>query len=336
MSQPHAFALKTLSLGILVLLSVAAIAQAPASAPPPVTVPPAAAPAAGIPAPPVAPRPFNVVIKDAKEIPGLFTLFEKDDKVWIEIKPEQFNQPFLFSANLSHGIGEQWLYGGMMGYNGFLGSNAIGTFRKAGNQVQLLAKNVTYSAKVGSREARAVEQGFSDSLMASAAVVSLPHPERKSVLIEANALLLTDIPSGNAFLERAFRQPYAFDARNSNIVKARSVAEETNINVRAHYALARVSLPPVVPGPTPFTPPPRTLQDIRSLFLGWQYNFARLPEQPMTPRRADARVGYFMSNQWDFTGDSARTPQVQYVTRWRLEKKEPTAALSEPKKPIIF
>lgn len=330
MSQSHSFVLKTLSVSILVSLSVAANAQAPAA-------PPAGAlPAAAAAATPAATKPFKDVIKDAKEIPGLFTLFEKDDKVWIEIKPEQFNQPFLFSANLSHGIGEQLLYGGMMGYNGFLGSNAIGTFRKAGNQVQLLAKNVTYSAKVGSREARAVEQGFSDSLMASAAVVSLPHPERKSVLIEANALLLTDIPSGNAFLERAFRQPYAFDARNSNIVKARSVPEETNINVRAHYALARVSLPPVVPGPTPFTPPPRTLQDIRSLFLGWQYNFARLPEQPMTPRRADARVGYFMASQWDFTGDSARTPQIQYVTRWRLEKQDPAAALSEPKKPIVF
>lgn len=332
MSQQHSFVLKTLSASILVSLSVATKAQVPAA--PPASVPPTVG--APVAATPPATKPFKDVIKDAKEIPGLFTLFEKDDKVWIEIKPEQFNQPFLFSASLSHGIGEQLLYGGMMGYNGLLGSHAIGTFRKAGNQVQLLSKNVTYSAKAGSREARAVEQGFSDSLMASAAVVSLPHPERKSVLIEANALLLTDIPSGNAFLERAFRQPYAFDARNSNIVKARSVAEETNINVRAHYALARVSLPPVVLGPAPFTPPPRTLQDIRSLFLGWQYNFALLPEQPMMPRRADARVGYFMANQWDFTGDSARTPQVQYVTRWRLEKQDPAAALSEPKKPIVF
>ena len=336
MSQPHSLALNALYACVLTTLTFAAVAQTPAAAPTAGAVPAAAPPAGGPPTAPGTPKPFKDVIKDAKEIPGLYALFEKDDKVWIEIKPEQFDQPFLFSASLSHGIGEQSLYGGLMGYNGYLGSNAIAVFRKVGSQVQLLAKNVTYSAKAGSREARAVERGFSDSLLGSAALASLPHPERKSVLIEANGLLLTDLPAGNTFLERSFRQPYSFDPRNSSIVKARGVPEETNINVRAHYALARVVLPPAIPGPTPFTPPPRTLQDIRSLFLGWQYNFARLPEQPMVPRRADPRVGYFTTEQWDFTGDSARTPQIQYVTRWRLEKLDPAAALSEPKKPIVF
>lgn len=316
--MPHPFknastqslARNTLSVAISIAMSANAFAQAPApvavAAPPPAA---AAAPATP-PAAAGAPKPFKEVIKDAKEIPGLFNLYEKDDKVWIEIKPEQLNWPFLFTANLSHGIGEQFLYGGLMGYNGLIGSHSVGTFRKAGNQMQLISKNLTYSAKPGSREARAVEQGFSDSLVASAAVASLPHPERKSVLVEVNALLLTDIPSGNTALERVFRQPYTFDARNSNIVKARSVAEETNVNVRAHYALARVVLPPVVPGPTA-TPLPRTLQDVRSLFLGWQYNFSRLPETPMAPRKADPRVGYFSTSHWDFTGDSARIPVTQ-------------------------
>jgi hypothetical protein len=81
---------------------------------------------------------------------------------------------------------------------------------------------------------------------------------------------------------------------------------------------------------------PRTLQDVRSLFLGWQYNFSRLPETPMAPRKADPRVGYFSTSHWDFTGDSARIPVTQYVTRWRLEKQDPAAAISEPKKPIVF
>ena len=335
-ASSRTFALKTLSIAISIAISANAFAQAPAAPVAAAATPPAAAAPASPPAAAGAPKPFKEVIKDAKEIPGLFNLYEKDDKVWIEIKPEQLNWPFLFTANLSHGIGEQFLYGGLMGYNGFIGSHSIGTFRKAGNQMQLISKNLQYSAKTGSREVRAVEQGFSDSLVASAAVASLPHPERKSVLVEVNALLLTDIGSGNTLLERAFRQPYAFDARNSNIVKARSVAEETNVNVSAHYALARLVLPPVVPGPVPVTPLPRTLQDVRSLFLGWQYNFSRLPETPMAPRKADPRVGYFTTPHWDFTGDSARIPVTQYVTRWRLDKQDPAAALSEPKTPIVF
>ena len=61
-----------------------------------------------------------------------------------------------------------------------------------------------------------------DGLLASTAVVSLPHPERKSVLVEANGLFLTDIPGTSSQLEATFRAPYAFDARNSSIVKVRS------------------------------------------------------------------------------------------------------------------
>ena len=66
-----------------------------------------------------------------------------------------------------------------------LALGGIGIPMKIGNTVQLLAKNVKYTAKAGTPEARAVAQAFSDSLLASTPVVSQPHPERKSVLIEA-------------------------------------------------------------------------------------------------------------------------------------------------------
>ena len=47
------------------------------------------------------PRPFADVIKDAKEIPGFFRVWQKDEKVWIEIAPEQFDVPFHFQMNRS-------------------------------------------------------------------------------------------------------------------------------------------------------------------------------------------------------------------------------------------
>ena len=308
-------------------------APAPTAAAVPVFVP-LAAPATRPDA--TAPKPFKEVIKDAKVIPGLFTLYQKDEKVWIEIKPEQWDQNFFFAANLSHGIGEQFIYGGLMGFRGGLGGSYVAYFRKAGNQVQLIARNTSFTAKLGSREARAVAQSFSDSLLASVAIASMPHPEYKSVLIEANTMLLADIPSGNAALERAFRQPYSFDARNSSITKVSSEPDQTSFRVSAHYAIARVVLPPAVPGPNPFTPPPTTLQDIRSLFLGYQYSFAKLPDEPMQARTADPRVGYFTTTRWDFTTDLNLLPRVHYVNRWRLEKKDPNVPLSEPKAPIVF
>jgi hypothetical protein len=94
--------------------------------------------------------------------------------------------------------------------------------------------------------------------------------------------------------------------------------------------------PPATPGATPFTQPPATIPDIRSLFLGWYYNFAKLPDEPMRPRVADDRIGYFGTWRFDYTTDNALTPRLNYINRWRLEKKDPTAALSEPKQPIVF
>jgi hypothetical protein len=87
---------------------------------------------------------------------------------------------------------------------------------------------------------------------------------------------------------------------------------------------------------TPQVAPPATLEDIRSLFLGFTYSFAKLPEEPMHARVADDRLGHFVTRKYDFSDDLAPFPETNYVERWRLEKKDPAATLSEPKKPIVF
>jgi hypothetical protein len=274
-------------------------------------------------------KPFADVIKDAKETPGLFHVYQKDDKTWIEIGPDQFDHPFFFSWNLSRGLGEKFIYGGLMG------DSDIVEFHKMGSTVQLVAKNQVYYASQGKPQARAVAEAFTDSLVAAVPVASQPHPERKSVLIDLNQLMLSDIPGANGFLERTYRQMYSFDSRNSNIVKTRATPDMLGVEVSAHYALGRVIQPPAA-GPSTGTPPPATIPDIRSLFLGFYYNFAKLPDTPMHPRLADDRVGYFVTSRFDFADDHKISPRVNYVQRWRLEKKDPTAELSEPKQPIVF
>jgi Domain of unknown function (DUF5117) len=63
------------------------------------------------------------------------------------------------------------------------------------------------------------------------------------------------------------------------------------------------------------------------------HSMVKLPEHPMTPRLFDDRVGYFTVRQMDYGRDEQRAPKRVYITRWRLEKKDPSAALSEPVKP---
>jgi Met-zincin/Domain of unknown function (DUF5117)/Domain of unknown function (DUF5118) len=66
------------------------------------------------------------------------------------------------------------------------------------------------------------------------------------------------------------------------------------------------------------------------------YSFVRLPEKPMMARLFDDRVGYFTTDQADYGRPEHETTIRHLVTRWRLEKKDPAAAKSEPAKPIVF
>mgnify|MGYP003428861208 CR=1 FL=1 len=74
---------------------------------------------------------------------------------------EQFDKPMFFSVNLASGIGESFLFGGLMG------RSYIAEFRKIGNAVQLIARNERFFAQPSTPEAVAVAEAFSDSLIAS-------------------------------------------------------------------------------------------------------------------------------------------------------------------------
>ena len=276
-------------------------------------------------------KPFAEVIKDAKDTVGLFRTWQKDEKVWIEIAPDQFGTPFQFTSNLSRGVGEQGVYGGMM-----LGDQLV-EWKRIGNLVQLIAKNHAFTGGTNAPIVQGVKEGFTDSLLGSASVASLPHPERHSVLVDANALLLTDIPVGERFTTGIHMRSYTFDAKNSSFEAIKNSPEVSSFVVSAHYQNGRATLPPssaLAAAASPY-PPFTTLPDARSLFLGYTYSFAKLPA-PMTPRRADPRIGHFEVAVWDFSSDSKYSAKTHYVDRWRLEKKDPRAAVSEPNEPIVF
>jgi hypothetical protein len=308
----------------------------------PASGPAAAAVAAGapsVPTPPGMPRPFAEVIRDAKRTDGLFPLWQKDDKTWIEIPESELEKPFFLAINMSRGIGEKRLFAGLMGNSWWgTGGEYVAQFRKAAGNVHMVARNTTFVAKAGTPEERAVRKSFSDSLLASAPVASQPHPERKSILVDANALLMTDIPRASNFIERMYRNSYQFDPRNSYIESAKTNDDRLVIDVTAHYAQPRIPVQP--PGPAgqsgQFFPPPSVLEDPRSMFLGFLYTFSKLPEKPMAPRVADSRIGHFATAKVNFSDESRFNPVQFYVNRWRLEKKDPTAAISEPVKPITF
>jgi len=310
-------------------------APANASQPRPAFAPPAVATPGG-------PPPFGTVIKDARRIDGPLTLWQKEDKVWIELLPEQLGKPFLLSPKIKNGIGEAWVLGGLMAFpvNGAGGQQVV-EFVRVHNQMRLQARNTDVMAKAGTPEERAVRSSYSNSLLGAVPVISQPHPDRKSVLIEANGLFLSDLLGVGMMLQRGLRQGYGLDRSNSVITAVRGSEVATIIETENHFYSGGVGAPgpggalgALLGSPSPSLP--RYLPDSRSMLVGLHFSLAPLPEQPMTPRRADPRIGLFSTTVLDFSNDLTTSPRQRYVNRWRVEKKDPSADMSEPVKPITF
>jgi len=275
---------------------------------------------------------FADIVKDAQVIKGLFTLYRTDEKVFLEILPEQLEKIYLASLTLDSGIGEAGFYAAAMaGESPFV-------FHKQGKNVQLVVKNTRFYADNGPMQ-RAVARSFSDSILGSTKIESLPHPERKSILIDLGALLLTDLPMLSYDLEGTFRIPYRFDPKNSVFGTLKGFPQNIEVETVAHYATERPPLPPLLPPgapPPPLPPPPRNLPDVRSMLFHLRYSISERPQIGYRPRLADARVGHFVNSIEDYSDDNRNTTTKRYINRWHLVKQDPSATLSPPKQPIVF
>jgi hypothetical protein len=277
---------------------------------------------------------FADVVKDAKVVKGMFTFYQTEDQVFLEIQPDQFDKMYMLSLTCETGLGE----------GGFYAADSCGetpiVFHKQGKNVQLIAKNTRFTAQDNSPMQRAVAHSFSDSILGAAKVESLPHPERKSALIDLGAVLLTDVPMIAYQLEANFRIPYHFDQKNSYFGMVKAFEKNVEIETVGHYATEHPPVPPLLPPgtpPPPTPPPPRNIPDVRSMQFHFRYSVSELPQAGFRPRLADDRVGHFFTQVQDYsTSDTKFENSRRYIHRWRLEKQDPSAALSRPKQPIVF
>lgn len=299
-------------------VGAAAASTAPATAPPSPTAPA-----------------FETVIKGADRQAGLLPIWKRQDKVWVELAPEDFGRGWFLSPKLRSGLGEGGFFGGLLASRwARVGKPQWVEFRRLNQQVQLVAVNAAYRARKDSPEALAVEAAFSPSLLASVPVASAAHPTRNTVLVELSALLTGDVLGLGLQLNQTFRQGYSLDVRNTAITQARTTPTGLLIDVQQHFAQAGLSLPTGVVGPQPVVP--SALPDPRSLFLNLQYTLTPLPAQPALVRVADPRVGFFATTIADFSNELARTPRVRLINRWQLAKRDPAAPLSPPVRPITY
>ena len=320
-------------LPMLLVFSSTLAAQQPQPQPSQQQPGPSAQPAAAQKPPePPKEKAFAEVVKDAQVINGLFTLYRTDEKVYLEILPDQLEKIYLVSFTIDSGLGERGFYAAAMA------GEAPIVFHKQGKNIQLRVKNTRFIAEDGPMR-RAVDRSFSDSVLGITKIESLPHPERKSVLVDLGAFLLTDLPMMSFDLEATFRIPYRFDPKNSTFGAVKAFPQNVEIETIAHYATERPPVPPLLPAgapPPPIPPPPGNLPDVRSMLFNLRYSISERPQTGFRPRLADDRVGHFVNTIEDYSDDNTYSTTKRYVNRWHLEKQEPSAALSPPKQPIVF
>jgi hypothetical protein len=266
-------------------------------------------------------KPFDEVVKDMEVIKGLFTFYRKadDGKVLMEILPAQLETNFLFAATIDRSAGERGLYAAQMS------ASFPYYFHKVGKNVQWLLRNPSFTAKPGTPAATSTSRSFPDSLLASARVKAKPHPDRKSLLVDTTDLFLGDLLGlANALKEIYKPTDYGYDKNNSSVTSVKAFPDNALLELWLHYSTGNPKADSI------------TLPDPRSLPIVVKYELSALRNTGYQPRKADDRIGHFLTVQEDFTSDRPSSPFVRHINRWKLEKADPSAPLSPPKEPIVF
>jgi hypothetical protein len=258
----------------------------------------------------------DVITKDAKSQPGVFTVHKVDDKIYFEIPQDGFNKLMLWQAEVAKGpAGVTW-----GGYS--LGSRYL-RFDRRGNKVYLW--QVSF-AKRGDGKAiqLAVDSANMDSIIYSFSVEA--EGKDRSTVINATALYTTDIM--DLSIKGAVGSGGGIDPNRSYIDDVK--AFPTNIEARSLLTFTGgggggFGKGPVFGG-----------GGAKSYTALVHYSLVQLPDRPMMGRFFDPRVGYFTRSFENYASSKTWMEQQQYIARFRLEKKDPTAAVSEPVKPIVF
>lgn len=288
-------------------------------------------PGAGAPPRPAATGPKKyeeVITAKAKTKDGLFKVHVVDEKWYYEIPEKLYGRDMLMYNEIAQAPPG-------VGYSGSPGNNRMVRWERRGNRVLLRINPVTKRATDGDAATQlAVSLSNFQPIIRTFNVEA--EGKDKSAVIDVTAMFSADIPELSAVsLLAGLRLPTAppADPTRSFIDEIKSFPENIEVRSTLTWNFGAPPLPPT----TPNAPPPAAIPgNLRSLSVMVHYSMVLLPEKPMMGRNFDPRVGYFVQPFEEYANDENRVEQKGFITRFRLEKKDPNAALSEPVKPIVF
>jgi hypothetical protein len=281
------------------------------------------------------------------KLDGYFPLYwdDNDGTLWLEIP--RFDTDFLYVTGLAAGLGSNDI--GLD--RGQAGDTAVVYFEKTGNKIFLVRRNETFrSTSVNPAERRSVEDSFAKSVLKGFTVAAQSNGR---VLVNATSFFVRD---GFGAAGALTSGKYRVDDSRSAVYLPRTKAFPKNTEVEVTLTFAK-DADGYAPG-FPVQGPPSIGQgggrasgvnaglssgtvasvapDENSVTLREHYSLVELPDGNFKPRRFDPRSGYFANVFVDYSVPIGEPMVQRFIARHRLEKKDPSAAVSDPVEPIRY
>ena len=256
---------------------------------------------------------FNELTKDSKKYEGFITLHEKEQHLYAEIKPQQLEQPILAPIVIARGSANA---GSPLNF----GDEWVLMFRRVDDKLQLIRKNIHFTAPAGSPLDKAVKQNYTDSILMALPILSIS-PHGGGLVVDFADIFMTD------FAQVGFGN---LDRNRSKWFKIRAYPNNVEIQVEATFSgggFGRYFY--YFGGQSPIIDP-------RGITMVIHYSLCKAPDPGYHPRHADYRVGHFLNAVTDYGNPNPDTDANRMINRWRLEKSDPKAKLSPPKKQIVW
>jgi hypothetical protein len=290
-----------------------------------------------------------------RKLDGYFPLYwdERTGNLWLEIP--RFDHDFLWVTGLAAGLGSNDI--GLD--RGMEDDGKVVSFQRIGPKVLLVQGNQSFrSSSSNPAERRSVEDSFAKSVLWGFTVGAEADGR---VLVDATDFFVRDgTGAGGALSGDA---SYKVDRPRSAVYLPRTKAfpKNTEIEVILTFTkepgggggagFAPTQGPPPIQVPAPGATPRGGRGFGGGLFSGAvasvtptadavtlreHYSLVELPDNNYRPRLDDPRAGYGGFSFVDYSTPIGEPMVRRYINRHRLEKKDPTAAMSDPVKPIEY
>jgi hypothetical protein len=253
-----------------------------------------------------------------------FLPFYRDDangKIWLEIN--KLDTELLYVMSLPAGLGSNDI--GLD--RGLLGGGRIVKFSRVGKKILMIEPNYGYRAVTSAeRERIAVEQSFAQSTLWG---FTAEAEQSGSVLVDATEFLTRDAMQAANRIRNMKQGNYSLDRNRSAMYFP--VCKNFPLNTELEATITLVNSDGIAGGYVQAVAP-----STEALTLRMHHSFVQLPDNNYTPRIFDARSSFNNISFFNYSTPVSEPIEKFYAVRHRLQKKNPSAAISEPIKPIVY